>query len=178
MSKEIRRARDAANSVWLKACRQSSNYFKDKHHLEISLGQWSNSVRQEFEDSWTALERNKDTSWDWAEIYRRYVQNRIKNKVAVLKYKETLSGLALFKVSKKRLLVNFLEGNPSTSCPLKGNRAIILLDLAVRYAQGLGCCEIHLQPVSSKLRDLYINDYGFKEAKDAEGRVILSLSLE
>lgn len=57
--------------------------------------------------------------------------------------------------------VRFLEADPRGNCPLKGKRALIVLDVAARYAQARSKSEIRVRPVNTSLERLYREVYGF-----------------
>ena len=74
---------------------------------------------------------------------------------------DTLCGLALATLSGPAATINFLEGQPSNNCPLKGLRAAIAIEATQRYAQLSGRGEIRVQPISEGLENLYRDIFGF-----------------
>jgi hypothetical protein len=58
--------------------------------------------------------------------------------------------------------MRFIEGDPRPDCPLKGWRALIVLEAAAFYAQARGKTELRLKEVNSSLESLYRDTYGFR----------------
>ena len=66
-----------------------------------------------------------------------------------------LVGMALALSNGDEVILEFLEGDPATDCPLKGFRTLIALDVAANYAQARGKHRLLVQPMNSGLRNHY-----------------------
>lgn len=75
-----------------------------------------------------------------------------------------LCGLALTTLSSAAATIIFLEGQPDPECPLAGYRALIAIEAAQNYAQINGRKEIRVQPVNSRLEELYRDIFNFELA--------------
>lgn len=171
LSSEVARAKARAVDAWAEAVQHSYKNMRPHLQEQYSFRQYSNSVKQDYIDQWVAEERHQDAGWDWIEVARRH--RDVKDVVAALYVEDRLSALALFRASKSRVLVRFLEGDPRPDCHMKGSRALLMLDLAATYGQRLGVRELHLQPVNEGLAELYRSKFGFTDDKDGSGQPIL-----
>ena len=157
MSAELRRAKARYIEARLLAYQQAVT-LREHIGLRYRVGEWSLSVEQRYQAQWVGHER-RGGGFDWSTIFRRFREpNRLD---IVLSVEDRLCGLALATVSTQYVHVRFIEGDPRPDCPLRGRRALIILETAAAYAQRLGRRELRLQPMNSSLEDLYRDTYGF-----------------
>jgi hypothetical protein len=159
VSREFERAKARDNQAWTEATIASSNNLKDHINCNYSVSIWSNATRQAYAQQWCPHPRRCE--WDWDNIESRY--RPPKERVCAVLAGDRLAALALITATRARVKVNFLEGDPRLDCPMQGQRALVVLDLAATYGQRLGCEEIHLVPVNDTLLTLYCGTYGFEE---------------
>lgn len=176
MGSELARAKARAADAWTEAVQQSYKNVSGHIGHDYTFMTWSRSVEEQYINQWGKESRHLDAGWDWIEIVRR---NRgFKDRtVALYCCGDRLSALSHFRVSKSRVLVGFLEGDPRPDCHIKGRRALLMLDLAATYGQRMGRSELHLQPVNEELAELYRSVYGFYDGKDGHGEPVLKRSL-
>ena len=125
--------------------------------VDVSLGSWGNRA-SEAVARWPIRERIYP--WNWDEIHRRY-RNEPDRFDLCIWVGDILCGVALTTLSGAAATINFLEGQPSDACPLRGLRAAIAIEAAQRYAQLNGRNEIRVQPISARLENLYRDIFGF-----------------
>jgi hypothetical protein len=129
---------------------------------KFHLSAWSGKSREALADQWPA-----PNPWDWNEIFRRH--NDPDRLDAVIWAGERLAGLALMLTTSQYVEIRFLQGDPRVDCPLKGRRSLIIVECAACYAQARGRPELRVQPVSDRLKTLYIEKYLFELATPRRG---------
>ncbi len=175
MGSEVRQAKARADNAWVDAVQTSYQNAEGHVPFDYTFREWSHSVEEMFTDQWLNDTGHRSYGWDWREISRQH--RGFKNRTVALVSSERLSALSQIKVSKSRVLVSFLEGDPRPDCHIKGMRALLMLDLAATYGQRLGRREIHLQPLNGQLAELYRTRMGFVDGKDGNGDHVLKRSL-
>lgn len=145
----------------------SATYRTASSHIEppFSIREWSNSIAEIYKAQWCDEERHPDGSWDWEKVAQEHRTPREKV-LAVLCNDRELAALTLINATNTYIEVRLLEGDPRPGCPLKGERAAIVLDFAANYAQRMGVSEIRLEPTNSGLKALYCDTYGFEEVPE------------
>ncbi len=100
--------------------------------------------------------KNRRYSWDWFDIKRKFRNIPARFELALTVNGE-VCGLIIGKPSrgKRHVSAYYLEGNPSSSHPLKGRVLTILLDGLALYAELLGCTHIRLIDPVKGLLPLY-----------------------
>lgn len=171
LSTEVARAKARAIDAWTESVQRSYANMRPFMKVIYSFKIWSNSVRKDYEDQWLKEPRHNDAGWDWVAISEHHKE--IKDVTVALYVEGALCALALFRASKSRVLVRFLEGDPRPDCHIKGSRALLMLDLAATYGQRLGRSELHLQPVNEDLAEHYRSRFGFTDGKDGNGQPVL-----
>jgi hypothetical protein len=127
---------------------------------------------QAYDNQWP-IERHKDASWDWIEVFRRYHRDADRLDMVLWGPQDRLCGLALGLCSKQAVEVRFVEGDCRTSCPLKSKRFLIFLECATNYAQGRGRAELRIDPVNPALERLYTETYGFSRGTNQQRQTCL-----
>lgn len=153
------------------ARRQAALNIQGLLHVSFYLTDWSRSANEAYLKQWCAPEvvRSHDEGgWDWPEIFRRY-RDIDSMRAVVWTGEHRLSGLALIRVTGAAVVVEFIEGDPRTDCPLRGRRALIVLEAAFCYAQALPRSEVRLTPANERLAELYRDTYGFSLEQPAKG---------
>jgi hypothetical protein len=166
VNKEFERAKARDDQAWTDAALQSAQNLRGIIRQPYSVAMWSRATRQAFEDQWCPVPRQ--TMWDWTEIGSKYTPP--KERVVALRSGDRLTALSAIVARRAWVRVHFLEGDPRDDCPMRGLRAIVMLDLAATYGQRLGCEEIHIEPVNDTLKSLYCGTFGFEEVLN-KGRV-------
>lgn len=121
--------------------------------------------------------QNRQYSWDWFEIKRKFRNIPARFELAV-SVDDELCGLVIGKPSRGRRHVSafFLEGNPEANHPLKGQVLPILLEGLALYGSALGCAYIRLiQPVDGLIQRY--EQAGFVLAIDKNHRVYCEKAL-
>ncbi|WP_144426373.1 hypothetical protein [Methylobacterium sp. ARG-1] len=78
------------------------------------------AARSAFTETWLG-HQGRPVDWDWAALSARFQNNHPKCFNAAIWHDETLCGLAIGAVNRDRFVaVDFLEGNPDPTHPLKG----------------------------------------------------------
>lgn len=134
----------------------------------LNLGAWSGRVQQAYEEQWLHGQRHNDAGWDWPEIIRRHRNEPDAMSIAIWS-EARLSGLALAVTNADAITVKFLEGDPRADCPLKGVRALIALEAATMYGQGIGRREVRVEPANDTLATMYRDMLGFALAEPPHG---------
>jgi hypothetical protein len=120
---------------------------------------WSNKAREAVIDQWN----RKPDDWDWSEIFRRH-NDPDRLDMAIWSPDDRLSALSLCLTNSNYVEIRFLEGDPRDDCPLRGRRALIVVECAACYAQARGRPELRLEPNNERLATLYRQIYGFELA--------------
>lgn len=175
MNAELAKAKRRVEQAWQEAVKASYDNMSPYIDHDYTLRLWSRSVEEQFRSQWCSVERHDDAGWNWSEVRRNY--RGPKDVIVALEAEDQLCALALFRLTRDRVLVRFLEGDPRAGCNMKGSRALVMLDLAATLGQRYGCKEIHLQPVNDDLKMLYVETYGFEEGKDGSCEPILKRGL-
>ena len=108
------------------------------------LSEWSNRA---YEAVWNNPE------FDWRRIDRQFPDpDRVDVALWVGK---RLVGMALVRSDGDAVVLEFIEGDRSDDCPLRGSRTLIFLDVATNYAQVRGKQKLLVQPMNSGLVNHY-----------------------
>lgn len=119
------------------------------------MSEWSNRA---FEALWDP------TAFPWEDIARRYADpDRLEIAVWV---GDRLVAMGLCTTLGEAVMVQFIEGDYDTGSPLKGKRALVVLDVATNYAQLRGKRELRLHPINPQLVNLYESVYEFTAVKN------------
>lgn len=131
-------------------------------HLEgrdFRLGRWGARAQEAYSVQWK--QRHADSGWDWPELFRNHREpDRLD--IVVWASEERLAALGLAVTTQRSVELRFLEGDFRPECPLKGVRALIVLECVANYAQGMGKEEVRLRPVNDNVAALYRETYGFE----------------
>jgi hypothetical protein len=130
--------------------------------VEFVLTEISGRMHQEMTSQWTT------SRFDWPEILRRHRNDADRLDVAVW-CGDRLSGVFFCTLSGEAVVLRWVEGDPRTDCPLRGQRLLIALDVATNYAQRNGRYEIRAEPINARLINLFEQDYGFTPVKPRTG---------
>ena len=106
------------------ARRTASQKASSEFGIDLSLGSWGNRASSAVA-LWPTAERTY--AWDWDEIHRRYRTDPDRFDLCMW-VGDILCGVALATLSGPAATINFLEGQPSDDCPLKGVRAAIAIE--------------------------------------------------
>ena len=134
--------------------------------VNFQITGWSSKARQATLDQWN---RKEGQGWNWNEIFRRH-HDPDRLDIAVWSPQDRLSALALGLTTGECVEIRFLEGDPRQDCPLKGRRALIVLECAACYAQARGRSELRVRPINKRLETLYVEIYGFQLATPSRGQ--------
>ena len=125
---------------------------------EFQLTAW---ILGTFESLWP----NPEYPWDM--IRKIYIEpDRLE---LALWADNRLIALGICQTKDDVLVIRVLEGPRDDACSFAGQRAFILSDAAVRYAQIRGKREVHLQPANPDLVNLYVAGCGFSPPDPASG---------
>lgn len=128
----------------------------------------ASAARSAFTETWLA-HPGRPVDWDWAALSAGFQNNHPKCFNAAIWYDETLCGLAIGAVNQDRFVaLDFLEGNPDPTHPLKGRVIEIVLTMAEAYRQLIVVPELRLHHVDPDLIPLYKRQ-GFALAPDLAG---------
>jgi hypothetical protein len=133
--------------------------------VDFQIAGWSSRTKQAILDQWN---RKAGQGWDWDEIFRRH-RDPDRLDIAIWSPQDRLSALALGLTSAESVEIRFLEGDPRQDCPLRGRRALIVLECAACYAQAKGRPELRVRPINERLATLYKQIYGFELATPTRG---------
>lgn len=177
VNSEFKRIQDRNNQYRTDAVGASIKEMEAVAPADFEVHNWSRSIEEMYRKQWEAVERHPDGGWDWPamrDAYRRDGDSQI----IAIKSGDRLAALALITVHHSCVKVAYLEGDPREDCPLREFRTALALDIAARYGQKLGKKELRLEPVNSKVRDLYVEGYLFEEVAPAKGEPYLKRDLE
>ncbi|WP_293856975.1 hypothetical protein [uncultured Alsobacter sp.] len=132
--------------------------------VTFNLGEWSGRVAEAIQRQWATADRHPDGGFDWPEWFRRNKRNPDVFSVAIW-IDQRLAGVALVETGSDYVTVKCVEGDPRPDCPLRGRRALIVMEAAACYAQALGKRSIRVSPVNDDLKKLYVEGYGFSEPR-------------
>lgn len=167
MSREYERHKARCASAKDAARRQAALNLDGKFGATFHLSGWTVKAQEAYRDQWLTNPRHEDADWDWDEIFRRH-RDPDNLEIVIWSPGDRLSGIGFCLVTGKSVEIRFVEGDNRADCPLKGYRALIILECATCYAQGLGKGELRAQPINASLQELYVDTYGF--IVDREGR--------
>lgn len=131
--------------------------------LRFAITEYSGRSAEAIKEQWDPYGRGKETAWDWPELVRHYRKDPDTLTMAVWSL-DRLASLGLATTSGSAVHIRYLEGDPKSDCPLIGRRALIALEACAGYAQARGKTELRVHPLNDKLKDLYIDTYGFELA--------------
>ncbi len=135
--------------------------------VEFHIAGWSNKTREALVDQWQG---NHVSGWDWPEIFRRYDDpDRLDMSVWTMAGNR-LSALGLALTKGEYVELRFVEGDPRPDCPLKGNRALIMVECSSCYTQARGRSELRIEPINEQVAILYQKVYGFTLEHYRDGR--------
>lgn len=158
MSRELARARERYRNDADIARRKASLILIPHIGLNFFITGWTSRGREAYADHW------QSSCFDWPEIYRRHNEpDRLE--LAIWASDNRLCGLGLGLTTGGAVELRFLEGCRTEDCPLKGFRAAIALEAVACYAQLRGKPEIKVNPINDRLRNLYVDLYGFDEVR-------------
>jgi len=123
--------------------------------VKFHLSGWSSKGREALADQWP-----RPNGWDWPTIFRRH-NDPDRLDTVIWAPDDRLAGLALALTASEYVEIRFMQGDPREDCPLKGRRALIVLECAACYAQARGRPELRVRPINPQLATLYIEKYGF-----------------
>jgi hypothetical protein len=128
--------------------------------VDFNLSGWGGRAREAYADQWLNGEKYSPAGWDWEEIFRRHHEpDRLD--IAIWGPQARLCGFGLALTTSQAITIRFVEGDSRHDCPLKGMRALIILECAACYAQARGRSELRIQPKNERLEELYRQIYGF-----------------
>jgi hypothetical protein len=110
---------------------------------------------------WDVYGRSPEAGWNWQELMRRY-RDPDRLDIAIWSQFDRISALALAVTTGTAVELKFLEADPRTDCPLRGRRALIVLETAACYAQSRGKQEIRVRPINETVANFYRAVYGFE----------------
>ena len=123
------------------------------------------AARAAFTATWLG-HQGRPVTWDWAALSAKFQNVHPKCFNAAIWHDETLCGLAVGAVNQDRFVaLDFLEGNPDPTHPLKGQVIEIALTMAEAYKQLIGVPELRLHHVDPGLISSYTVQ-GFALAPD------------
>lgn len=161
-SAEMRRAAERRAVVREAAFRQATENLKPYIKLPIRLYEWTGTTEAAYRDQWIPLGRRPRTPhWDWPEIHKIYKSDMDRFVLAEWVEPDRLSGLALIHSAGASVSIEAVEGDGRPDCPLKGKRALVALEVATCYAQGMGRKTLRLEALNDHLFRLYTEVYGF-----------------
>lgn len=136
------------------------------------LTEYSNRSQIAVEQQWDVdTHPYPNQRFDWDAITRTYRQFKCMTIAAWIPAEpERLAALGITAVGDRHVTLECIEADPRPDCPLKGLRALIMIETAVCYAQALGKIEIRLVPANEHLRELYEQTYGFTLETPKQGK--------
>lgn len=135
------------------------------------LSGWTRRALEAYRDQWCApgVDRpHPEGGWDWPEMFRRH-RDFDTMPVAIWTGEHRLGGLGLVRATNAAVVCDFIEGDRRSDCPLRGRRALIILEAAFCYAQTLPRQEVRLVPANERLAELYRDVYGFTLEQPRKG---------
>jgi hypothetical protein len=159
LSRDFARAKQRYAASAAQARQTAAANLKPIIGIEFHLSDWNRRAQEAYHDQWHTREPTADR-FDWEQIFRRYRQPD-QLEIAIWAFETRLCGLGLATTTSRAIKVEFIEGDPRADCPLKGRRALIMLEAAVCYGQARGRTEIRVQPINDRLRALYVDKFKF-----------------
>ena len=166
MSSTVQRLRAQYEAERGKSRRQAALNLQTPSSVEFYIAGWSRKTESALADQWKG---EHVSEWDWPEIFRRH-NDPDRLDMAIWSLGDRLGGLGLGLVKGEYLELRFVEGDPRPDCPLKGRRALIMLECSALYAQARGRSELRIEPINERIATLYQQIYGFTVATDRTGR--------
>jgi len=161
-SREVARARaryeNAKGFARLHAAKNLSPFID----VEFALTSLSLRALEALDEQWPSDERHSvGGGWDWREIRHRNRNDFSTLDIAIWGNGDQLWGLGWSRVTNSYVVVDYVEGDPRSTCPLRGHRILIILEAAALYAQKLGRRELRLHLVNINLKTLIESVYNF-----------------
>jgi hypothetical protein len=135
------------------ACKVAVEALAEPIGVDFQITEISGRALRYIQDEWGG------SHFEWADVLRKH--NEPDAMPIAIWHGERLCAVSLILTTGQAVVVRFLEGDPRSSCPLKGRRFLIALEAATNYAQARGKKEIRLQPKNDALVYLYEKVYGF-----------------
>jgi hypothetical protein len=155
----------AAKARYTQAARdarqQATVNLRDVTTVPFELSEWSARSEVAFREQWPQDARNPDLAWNWSAIHQNLRSDPSKFDITIWTPENRLSGLAAATLKNTCVALDFLEGDPRQDCPLKGLRALIVLEAVQCYGLATGRTEIRIEPANEALAILYQEIYGF-----------------
>ncbi|BBK44010.1 hypothetical protein STVA_40300 [Allostella vacuolata] len=161
LSAEIERAKARYASFRDAAYRHAGLALSPVLGVDFHVSGWTGKAAEAYRDQWLPADRHPDLAWDWDEIFRRH-RDPDRLDLAVWSPGERLSALGLGLTKATALELRFLSGDARADCPLRGRRALIVMECAQAYAQLRGKTELHAQPVNDRVTELFVSIFGFE----------------
>lgn len=125
-----------------------------QHGIEVRLTNYNRGTAEAVRDQWGG------SRWDWDEVFQKY--RGLKGlDLAAWTHDGRLVALGVATLSSVAVTVRMVEGDRRDDCPLRGRRALIMLEAATNFALGTGRTEIRVEPLNEQLAQLYQAKYGF-----------------
>lgn len=158
MSRELARAKERYRADAATACRMASLTLIPHIGINFHVTSWTSSGRDAYDEQWGS------PVFNWPEIFRRH-SDPDRLELAIWSPEHRLCALGLGLTTGRAVELRFLEGCETEGCPLKGFRAAIALEVVACYAQLRGKLEIRVTPINDRLRQFYVELYGFEEVR-------------
>lgn len=132
---------------------------------------WTRKAMEAYSDQWLPYGSSCQGhgEWDWPEIFRRHQSDFKTLDMVIWGPGDRLSGLALARVTNTAIVIDLIEGDPRSDCPLQGLRAAIILEASACYAQGVGRNKLRLTPVNDHVAAFYEKAFDFVQEKPKKG---------
>ncbi len=131
MSREFARAKQRYTASAVQARQIAAANLKSVIGIDFHLSDWNRRTQEAYRNQWHNRETTNDR-FDWEQIFQRYRQPD-QLEMSVWVSSDRLSGLGLATTTSRAIKVEFIEGDPRADCPLKGKRALIMLEAAACY---------------------------------------------
>lgn len=138
--------------------------------LPIALLQFNAETIRAWQAQWGYPRERVQGGWDWATLGTRYMRLPDAFHLAMW-YGTRLCGLAVGTPSSSRrtLTLDFIEGAPDVTHPLKGHVLDIGLETATFYGGALGATTLRLRNPDSGLLNRYQTRHGFSAVVVSRG---------
>jgi hypothetical protein len=166
MSSSVQRHREKYETARRNARTQAALNLRRPLGVEFGIAGWGAKAHEAFTVQWKG---EPATGWDWPEIFRRH-NDPDRLDMCVWGPENRLCALGLGLTKSQYVELRFVEGDPRDDCPLKGRRALIMLECSACYAQARGRPELRIEPVNERVAILYQKVYGFTVAHHRDGR--------
>jgi hypothetical protein len=158
MSSEVRRVKARCTEAKLAAWRDGALELRPHLSVPIKVNGWTRSAVDAYRAQWHGA--GKGLGWDWEEIFRRFRDLDMLD-VTVWTEADLLCGIGVATLSNSAVVLRFLEARLPEDNPLKGEIALIIMDVAARYGQRMGRSEMRCYPLNQKVADYYRYNLGF-----------------